>query len=124
MVARPGRLTQRAEYLRVRRAGRRFATPGLVLQAAPAPGQAGFRVGFTVSRQVGNAVSRNRARRRLKAAARIVFPPHAASGLDYVVIGRQGTLTRPFLLLAGDMEQALHRLGLWRDRGPAERGRE
>lgn len=122
MTARPGRLTQRAEYLRVRSAGRRFAAPGLVLQAARAPGQAGFRVGFTVSRQVGNAVRRNRARRRLKAAAKMVFPRHAAGGRDYVVIGRQGTLTRPFLLLAGDLEHALHRLGLWRDGGLAERG--
>ncbi len=122
MAARLGRLKQRAEYLRVRGAGRRFATPGLVLQAAAAPGQAGFRVGFTVSRRVGNAVSRNRARRRLKAVAEMILPQHAATGLDYVVIGRQGAVSRPFLLLAGDMENALHRLGLWRDGEPAERG--
>ncbi len=102
------RLKRRAEYLRAAR-GRRFAMPGLVLQMTKRPdSEAGpFRVGFTVSRKVGNAVKRNRARRRLKEAAREVMPRYGLPGRDYVVIGRAGTLTRPFALLLADMERAL-----------------
>lgn len=107
------RLTRRAEFLRAAARGRRFAAPGLVLQmvahAEPGPegAEAPFRVGFTVSKKVGNAVKRNRARRRLKAAAAQVLPRAGLPGRDYVVIGRQATLTRPFALLCADLETAL-----------------
>lgn len=69
-----------------------------------------MRVGFTVSRKVGNAVARNRARRRLRAAVDRVMPTRARPGHDFVVIGRAGTLTRPFDSLVGDLTTALHRL--------------
>lgn len=75
---------------------------------------AAARVGFTASRRVGIAVARNRARRRLRAAADRLLPAHAAPGRDYVMIARSGTLTRPFALLLGDLETALKRLGAWR----------
>lgn len=94
--------------------------PGLVLQAAPMPASeanAGLlRVGFTASRKVGGAVERNRARRRLKAAVAGIMPEHAMPGLDYVVIGRQATLTRRFSDLTDDLATALRRLGLWHER--------
>ena len=95
------RLKRRAEFLRVAAARRKWAAPGLVLQAvttagAAVAGTAEFRVGFTVSRRVGNAVARNRARRRLRAAADQIMPQQAAAGYDYVLIGRQETLVRPF----------------------------
>jgi ribonuclease P protein component len=69
------------------------------------------RVGFTTSKKVGNAVARNRARRRLRAAVDEVFPALARPGLDYVVIGRQETVARPYSLLLQDLRTALKRVG-------------
>ncbi|MEQ8370101.1 MAG: ribonuclease P protein component [Alphaproteobacteria bacterium] len=108
-----GRLVRRSEYLRVAKTGRKAAMPGLVLQAAAdGAGPAGLRVGITASRKVGNAVLRNRARRRLREAIRLVFPCHAAPGHDYVVIARHTTPSRPFAELQRDMVRALARLKL------------
>lgn len=70
-----------------------------------------IRIGFTTSRKVGNAVARNRARRRLREAARLVLPAAAAAGWDYVLIGRRSTLSRPFADLLGDLRSSLGRLG-------------
>lgn len=110
-----GRLKRRAEFLRVAATRRKWVADGLILQAAAAePGLDGMpRIGFTVTKKLGNAVARNRARRRLKAAAGRVMPGHAAAGHDYVLIGRQSTRERPFPALVGDLELALRRLGLW-----------
>ena len=118
------RLKRRAEFLRVANARRKAVTPGLILQALKRPKETTAmpkaetdnapRVGFTASRKVGIAVARNRARRRLRAAASEVLPRHAAPGHDYVVIARQHTLTRPFPALIGDFEAALKQLGVWR----------
>ncbi len=74
--------------------------------------EARLRVGITVSRKVGNAVARNRARRRLRAVARETLPGQAMPGHDYVLIGRKGTLSRPYDALRGDLEGALAKLGL------------
>jgi len=110
------RLKRRPEFLRVQRQGRKWAAPGLVLQARDrredereAVGT-GVRVGFTVSRKVGNAVQRNRARRRLRAAADIVFANHGRGGTDIVIIGRATTLKRPFVKLVDDLTKALQKL--------------
>ena len=122
------RLKRRAEFLRVAVARRKAVTPGLILQALKRPREATAettamlnaettdapRVGFTASRKVGIAVARNRARRRLRAAAGEVMPRHAAPGHDYVVIARLQTLKRPFTALLGDFEAALKQLGAWR----------
>jgi ribonuclease P protein component len=118
------RLKRRAEFLRVAGGQRKAVTPGLVLQALERPREHAAmlkgdtndapRVGFTASRKVGIAVARNRARRRLKAAAAEVMARHAALGHDYVVIARLETLKRPFPALIGDFEAALKRLGAWR----------
>lgn len=109
------RLTRRAEFLKVAGTGRKWVTPGLILQALPDGAAAPLRVGFTASRKVGIAVARNRARRRLRAACARVLPLHAAPGHDYVLIARTTTLTRPFAALVGDLEAALRRLGAWRE---------
>jgi ribonuclease P protein component len=112
------RLKERRQFLKVAAAGKKWAEPGLVLQvraqdgdALPAPV---IRLGFTASKKVGNAVARNRARRRLKALAFEVMTAMAAPGYDFVLVARQGTLVRPFALLRQDMEKALTRLKVLR----------
>ena len=119
-----GRLKRRADFLRVAGARRKWAARGLVLQVAPrmnvvdmakrrGEDEAALRVGFTVTRKVGNAVVRNRVRRRLKSVVAETFPLFARGGHDYVVIGRQAALNRPYDALRADLEQALRKLGMW-----------
>jgi ribonuclease P protein component len=106
-------LQKRRDFLAAARA-RRWATPGMVVQGrqrAPdeAPGE--VRVGYTCSKKVGNAVARNRAKRRLRAAAAEAIPRHGRPGWDYVLIGRsEATAARPFPDLVADLEVALDRL--------------
>lgn len=123
MSARLDRLKKRADFLRVAALRRKWAAPGLILQAAPGTATESqadsLRVGFTVSKKVGNSVCRNRARRRLRAAVAEVFPARASVGLDYVVIGRRETLDRPYSLLLQDLLAALKRVGALRPE-PAE----
>lgn len=113
MRPRLGRLKQRADFLRVAAARAKYAAPGVVLQIARCPVDAatglGIRLGFTASRKVGNAVQRNRVRRRLKAAADQVMPLVARPGFDYVLIGRDATLTREFADLKSDIELAVRK---------------
>ena len=111
MPAHPPRLKRRREFLRVASRGKRAGRDGLVLQALPAPGQP-LRVGFTVTKKVGNSVVRNRAKRRLREAARIVFDGPAPQGWDLVLIGRDSTPRRKFALLLGDLRSALGKLGV------------
>lgn len=109
------RLRKRREFLAVASGGRKWVTPGLVLQAAPsshADTDRG-RVGFTASRKVGNAVARNRAKRRLREAARTILAAHGAPGYDYVLIGRQATVDRAYTRLTQDLETALKKLKLY-----------
>jgi ribonuclease P protein component len=68
------------------------------------------RIGFTATRKIGGAVVRNRAKRRLREAARILAPLHAEAGCDYVFIARGGTASRPWARLLDDMKTALIRL--------------
>ena len=106
-------LKQRREFLRVAAVGQKWAAPGLVLQARryeKNEADDGFRIGYTVSRKVGGAVERNRARRRLRAAAENVMAHHARPGHDFVLIGRRATLKRAFPALVGDLEAALRKL--------------
>ena len=107
-----GRLKKRAEFLAVAAVNRKFVTHGLVLQVLTQKEPAGLRLGFTVSRKVGNAVARNRARRRLRAAAAEILCDHAALPHDLVLIGRTATLTRSWDELCGDLTYALTKLGL------------
>ena len=113
MPLRIATLKKRRDFLRIRAAERRWAAPGLVLQAAPAADAAPglVRVGYTASKRVGNAVARNRAKRRLRAAVARVMPARARPSCDYVVIARATTLTRPFDALIGDLIAALARVG-------------
>ena len=117
------RLRRRSDFLRVAR-GRKWVTPGVIVQARPTPADAdpdqgnnplsSMRVGFTVTKKVGNATVRNRARRRLRAAADRLIPAHGRPGNDIVLIGRRTTVDRPFTALVDDLETALRRLKVWR----------
>jgi ribonuclease P protein component len=121
------RLKKRSEFLAVAAANRRWTTPGLVLQAKPhthtshdndpsgtnlVSDAVPVRVGFTATKKIGNAVKRNRARRRLRAAVDDVLRGAGASGADLVIVARQGTITRPYADLKTDLTAALRRFGI------------
>lgn len=111
MPGRLSRLTRRGEFLRVAGRGRKAARPGLVLQALPQPGDA-LRLGFTATKKIGGAVTRNRAKRRLREAARLVLAESPPPGWDLVLIARDATATRPFAQLLGDLRGALRQAGV------------
>ena len=103
-------LTKRADFLAAARGIRKVAG-AITLELGPTPeallrdGQA--RIGFTASRKIGNAVIRNRAKRRLRAAVRQTLPLSARAGHDYVLVARASILTRDFQALLGDLVAAL-----------------
>lgn len=113
------RLKQRPEFLRVAATGQKWVAPGLIVQVRKRTfGETNTndaRIGFTVSRKVGNSVKRNRVRRRLKAAAADIMTKHAQGGTDFVIIGRKSTLKRPFTALIADMTMALKKLRTYRE---------
>ena len=117
------RLKRRAEFLRVASKGRKTPSPGMVLQALLRADDAPVRLGFTVTKKVGNAVVRNRTRRRLREAARLLLRDSPAVGADLVLVGRDTTRARPFQLLIDDLRRGLARLGVpapAEARGPGE----
>ena len=81
--------------------------PGFLFLSAPG-GEAGTaRLGITVTRKIGNAVTRNRIKRRLRAAGRDILALHGQAGQDYVLIARPAAQDRPFANLLDDLKQAL-----------------
>lgn len=111
-VAKPERLQRRAEFLRAAAKGRKAPVHGLVLQALPRDDAGAARIGFTVTKKIGNAVLRNRTRRRLKEAARLVLATLPLAGVDLVLIGRDATRRRNFLDLQDDFRRALRKTGV------------
>ncbi|HLZ84555.1 MAG TPA: ribonuclease P protein component [Caulobacteraceae bacterium] len=104
------RLKKRPDFLAAAK-GLNCARGAVVAQARyRADGSPLIRVGFTATRRIGGAVVRNRAKRRLREAARFVAPLHARLGCDYVFIARGGTVSRPWAPLLDDMKSALVRL--------------
>ncbi len=142
-------LKKRADFLRARN-GRYYATGGLVLQASKAlprksplhhkaaQGLAGkvvgdevdqqiglktARFGFTATKKLGNAVIRNRVKRRLREAVRQIAPQKAHTGYEYVLIGRKSTLKRPFSSLLRDLTIAFAKVHAKRKHLETKRGK-
>lgn len=103
-------LKKRAAFLACAASGIKCGTKGLVLQAKPRA-DSGLAFGLTASKRVGNAVCRNRAKRRLRALAHEILPAQAQAGADYVLIAKTETISRDFALLRGDLVYALKKIG-------------
>ncbi len=103
------RLKQRADFLAAAK-GSRVSVSAFVLQTRKRTDDGPIRFGFTVSRKVGNAVERNRVRRRLREIVRLSDAKRMERGHDYVLIGRRAALNLPFTRMAQDFEGALRRL--------------
>ncbi len=106
-------MTKRSQFIAASKA-RRQGTKAFLLQARKRPEDDGpeeIRVGFTCSKKVGNAVARNRAKRRLREIARAILPTHGRPGWDYVLVGRADeTATRPFDTMQADLKYALKKV--------------
>jgi ribonuclease P protein component len=109
------RLRKRPEFLACAKAPS-CARGAVLIQALPRDGEPVVRAGFTATRRIGGAVERNRAKRRLREAARLLLPAHASPGFDYVFVARGGVTTRPWPRLLDDVKSALIRLAADRDR--------
>lgn len=102
-------LRKRSDFLAAAR-GRKVPTPGFMLQIRDRKDDGPIRVGFTCSKKVGNAVARNRAKRRLRELARLVLPLAGRPGHDYVLIGRPAkTANRNFAQMQSELREALER---------------
>jgi len=101
------RLKKRADFLRAAR-GIRRVEGAITLETCQRPENDGpARIGFTASKKIGNAVARNRAKRRLRAAAHELLPLFGRSGHDYVLVARGTTVARPFPALLSDITTAI-----------------
>ena len=100
-------ITKRADFLAANR-GLRVARPGFVLLARPNSGE-GVRYGITVTRKIGNAVVRNRMKRRFRELLRAALPAHGLPDHDHILIGREGGVERDFTQLAEELAIALQR---------------
>ena len=103
------RLTRRTDF-RAAATALRAAVPAFVLQARRRAESGPVRIGFTVSRQVGNAVERNRVRRRLREIVRLAEGGGMHDGHDYVLIGRRAALELPFGEMRQELDAALGRI--------------
>jgi ribonuclease P protein component len=103
------RLKRRADFLATA-TGSKAPAGAFVLLAQPRPDQRAARVGFTVTKKTGNAVERNRIRRRLRELVRLASMDALKTGHDYVLIGRRSALSAPFDRLNDDLARALTRV--------------
>ena len=113
-------MRKRADFLAANR-GLRVARPGFVLLALPNGGR-GKRYGITVTKKIGNAVVRNRMKRRFRELLRSALPERGLTDHDHVLIGREGGIERDFQALAGELDAALSRAAAGKG-DPPRRGR-
>jgi ribonuclease P protein component len=108
-------LRKRAEFLTVAATGKKWVAPGFILQIGPNhPPASSVRYGLTASRKVGNAVIRNRARRRLRALAAELLP-NAIPDHDYVLIARPTTPSHGFDAMRQDLVKGMKRMKVWKE---------
>ncbi|WP_417320025.1 ribonuclease P protein component [Emcibacter sp.] len=116
-------LKKRSDFLRIARANKKWVAPGMIVQTCPQPEGVkagdGIRVGYTTSKKVGNAVVRNRARRRLREVVRKVLAEKGRAGQDYVLIARAGIQDRSFDDLIRDLKWSLKRLADQNNKKPS-----
>ena len=112
-------IRKRADFLAAN-GGLRVAKPGFVLLARP-NGAAAIRFGITVTKKIGNAVVRNRMKRRFRELLRAALPHAGLTGHDHVLIGREGGVERDFTALRAELDDALARAAA--GRGDPRRGR-
>lgn len=98
-------LTKRADFLAANR-GLRNARPGFVLLTRPNGGE-GVRYGITVTKKIGNAVVRNRMKRRFRELLRDALPEHGLPDHDHVLIGREGGVERDFAQMGKELSYVL-----------------
>lgn len=110
----PLTLKKRREFIKIASTGKRFVTPGFILQIGERleniTKPASF--GYTTSKKVGNAVERNRVRRQLREVARLILAKRIKKGRDFVLVGRRGALKLSFTKLVKDALWALKKMGL------------
>ena len=109
----PSSLKSSGDFQRISRLGKRWSFPSFIMQVLKQEGtHPSFRLGLTVSRKVGNAVVRNRAKRRLREVVRLYATPEKLAGWDIVLIGRTSASERGFALMQQDFMQGLKNMGV------------
>lgn len=107
-------IKKREDFLLAAKSGFKFVKPSVVVQSRQRNDEGGvspeIRIGFTATKKLGNAVIRNRAKRRLRAAAAKLVPELGLQGCDYVFIGREEVYKGKFTNLLRDMRHSLRRL--------------
>ena len=105
----PAKLKKRNQFVEITNKGRKIVSSGLILQFKE--NALGInRIGFTVTKKVGNAVTRNRVRRRLREVVRLGLPAFDKTGYDFVIIGRMETIRRPFKDLQADFAKLISQI--------------
>ncbi len=115
-----GRLTKRAEFLACAK-GKAIGRGSIFIQIMPGPDPAAIRAGFTATKKIGNAVIRNRCKRRMRELARALLPLHGVAGHDYVFVARTGLPERAWERLLDDTKNALISLSAGEGRDGGER---
>jgi ribonuclease P protein component len=104
-------LKKRKDYVRIAARCQKYVMPAFILQIGenPEPLEDSVRIGFTASRRVGGAVERNRAKRRLRALVREIFPEQAEKQFDYVLIAKTFCISRNFDKMRNELKSVLMR---------------